>query len=115
MSEKRGIIIHFMDGSKKLLEFPQQVADSDASAAAKLKQALEARHRADHRGGVEGRAGAGRGLRRPRSRGGRPRRADFADSAHLAAHGAGLRPRRRGRPCKTGDKDAHRPIRQATG
>ena len=43
MSEKRGIIIHFMDGSKKLLEFPQQVADSDASAAAKLKQALEAR------------------------------------------------------------------------
>ena len=43
MSEKRGIIIHFMDGSKKLLEFPQQVADSDASAAAKLKEALEAR------------------------------------------------------------------------
>jgi hypothetical protein len=44
MSEKRGLIIHFMDGSKKLLEFPQQVADSDASAAAKLKEALEARH-----------------------------------------------------------------------
>ena len=44
MSEKRGIIIHFMDGSKKLLEFPQQVADNDASAAAKLKEALEARH-----------------------------------------------------------------------
>jgi hypothetical protein len=42
MSEKRGIIIHFMDGSKKLLEFPQQVADTDASAAAKLKEALEA-------------------------------------------------------------------------
>jgi len=42
MSEKRGILIHFMDGSKKLLEFPQQVADTDASAAAKLKEALEA-------------------------------------------------------------------------
>jgi hypothetical protein len=33
-----------MDGSKKLLEFPQQVADSDVAAAAKIKQALEARH-----------------------------------------------------------------------
>lgn len=43
MSEKRGILIHFMDGSKKLLEFPQQVADGDASAAARLKEALEAR------------------------------------------------------------------------
>jgi hypothetical protein len=44
MDEKRGLIIHFMDGSKKLLEFPQQVADSDVAAAAKLKEALEARH-----------------------------------------------------------------------
>jgi len=44
MDEKRGLIIHFMDGSKKLLEFPQQVADSDVTAAAKLKEALEARH-----------------------------------------------------------------------
>lgn len=44
MNEKRGLIIHFMDGSKKLLEFPQQVADSDVAAAAKLKEALEARH-----------------------------------------------------------------------
>ena len=44
MNEKRGITIHFMDGTKKLLEFPQQVADSDASGAAKLKEALEARH-----------------------------------------------------------------------
>ena len=44
MNEKRGLIIHFMDGSKKLLEFPQQVADSDVTAAAKLKEALEARH-----------------------------------------------------------------------
>lgn len=44
MNEKRGLIIHFMDGSKKLLEFPQQVADTDVAAAAKLKEALEARH-----------------------------------------------------------------------
>jgi len=44
MSEKRGIIIHFMDGTKKLLEFPQQIADSDAAAAAKMKEALESRH-----------------------------------------------------------------------
>ncbi|HEX6690116.1 MAG TPA: hypothetical protein VF110_03115 [Burkholderiales bacterium] len=42
MNEKRGILIHFMDGSKKLLEFPQQVADGDASAVAKLKDALDA-------------------------------------------------------------------------
>jgi hypothetical protein len=44
MNEKRGIVIHFMDGSKKVLEFAQQVADSDATAAAKLKEALESRH-----------------------------------------------------------------------
>jgi hypothetical protein len=37
-------VIHFMDGTKKVLEFPQQVADSDVAAAAKLKDALEARH-----------------------------------------------------------------------
>jgi hypothetical protein len=42
MEEKRGILIHFMDGSKKLLEFPRQVAEGDATAAAKLKDALEA-------------------------------------------------------------------------
>jgi|RhiMetdeSRZDD1v2_1073273.scaffolds.fasta_scaffold993405_2 hypothetical protein len=42
--EKRGMIIHFTDGTKKLLEFPQQVADGDAQAASKLKEALEARH-----------------------------------------------------------------------
>jgi hypothetical protein len=42
--EKRGMIIHFTDGSKKVLEFPQQVADSDANAAAKIKEALETRH-----------------------------------------------------------------------
>jgi hypothetical protein len=44
MSEKRGLIIHFMDGTKKVLEFPQQVADGDVAAAAKLKEALDARH-----------------------------------------------------------------------
>jgi hypothetical protein len=43
MSEKRGIIIHFIDGSKKLLEFPPQLADGDAAAAGKLKELLEAR------------------------------------------------------------------------
>jgi hypothetical protein len=42
--EKRGMIIHFTDGTKKVLEFPQQVADSDANAAVKIKEALEARH-----------------------------------------------------------------------
>jgi hypothetical protein len=44
MNEKRGIIIHFMDGSKKLLEFPQQIADNDVAAAAKLKEMLDSRH-----------------------------------------------------------------------
>ena len=42
--EKRGMLITFVDGSKKLLEFPQQLADSDAQAASKIKEALEARH-----------------------------------------------------------------------
>jgi hypothetical protein len=42
--EKRGMIIHFTDGTKKVLEFPQQVADSDANAAARIKDALESRH-----------------------------------------------------------------------
>jgi len=44
MKEPRRLIIHFVDGSKKLLEFPQQVADSDSTMAARLKEALEARH-----------------------------------------------------------------------
>ena len=43
MTEQRRLIIHFVDGSKKLLEFPKQVTD-DASMAARLKEALEARH-----------------------------------------------------------------------
>jgi hypothetical protein len=44
MKANRGITIHFTDGTKKLLEFPQQVADGDVAAAARLKEALEARH-----------------------------------------------------------------------
>jgi hypothetical protein len=44
MAEQRRLIIHFVDGSKKLLEFPQQTADGDATMAARLKEALEARH-----------------------------------------------------------------------
>jgi len=43
MAEQRGMVIHFMDGSKKVLEFPKQVAD-DASAASKIEEALKARH-----------------------------------------------------------------------
>ena len=42
--EKRGMIIHFIDGSKKVLEFPQQVAQGDANVAPKLKELLDARH-----------------------------------------------------------------------
>jgi hypothetical protein len=46
MSEntKKGMIIHFMDGSKKALEFPQQMADSDSTMALRIKDALEGRH-----------------------------------------------------------------------
>ena len=42
--QKRSMVIYFTDGTKKVLEFPQQVADSDASASARLKDALDARH-----------------------------------------------------------------------
>jgi hypothetical protein len=42
MAEPRRLIIHFVDGSKKLLEFPQQVAED--TMAARLEEALEARH-----------------------------------------------------------------------
>ena len=42
--EKRGMIIYFTDGTKKVLEFPQQLADGDANLAEKLKTILEARH-----------------------------------------------------------------------
>lgn len=41
---RRGMIIHFTDGTKKLLEFPQQMADSDSTMALRIKDALEARH-----------------------------------------------------------------------
>lgn len=44
MAEQRRLIIHFVDGSQKLLEFPQQIADGDATMAARLNEALEARH-----------------------------------------------------------------------
>jgi hypothetical protein len=44
MATERRLIIHFTDGSKKIVEFPQQVADGDAMMAARLKEALEARH-----------------------------------------------------------------------
>ena len=44
MAAERRLIIHFTDGSKKIVEFPQQVADGDAMMAARLKEALEARH-----------------------------------------------------------------------
>jgi hypothetical protein len=44
MAAERRLIIHFTDGSKKVVEFPQQVAGGDANLAARLKEALEARH-----------------------------------------------------------------------
>jgi hypothetical protein len=42
--EKRGMIIHFIDGSKKVLEFPPQVAPGDPNVALKLKDILDERH-----------------------------------------------------------------------
>lgn len=42
--QKRGMVIHFTDGSKKVLEFPQQIADDDVAGVARMKDALEARH-----------------------------------------------------------------------
>jgi hypothetical protein len=41
---KRSMIIHFNDGSKKVLGFPAPVPDSDANLAARLKDTLDARH-----------------------------------------------------------------------
>jgi hypothetical protein len=41
---KRGMIIHFTDGSRKTLEFPQQMADTDSTTALRIKDALDARH-----------------------------------------------------------------------
>jgi type III secretion system FlhB-like substrate exporter len=42
--EKRGMIIYFTDGTKKVLEFPQQLADGDASMAERIKELLKARN-----------------------------------------------------------------------
>ena len=42
MTEPRRLIIHFVDGTKKLLEFPQQVAED--TMAARLEEALASRH-----------------------------------------------------------------------
>jgi hypothetical protein len=38
------MLIHFNDGSKKLLEFSAPVADNDANLAVRLKEALDASH-----------------------------------------------------------------------
>jgi hypothetical protein len=40
----RGMTIHFTDGSKKTLEFPRQIAETDSTMALRIKDALEARH-----------------------------------------------------------------------
>ena len=42
--QKRSMIVHFNDGSKKVVGFPTPVPDSDANLAARLKEALDARH-----------------------------------------------------------------------
>lgn len=42
--QRRSMIIHFTDGSRKLLQFPTPVPDSDANLAARIKEALDARH-----------------------------------------------------------------------
>ena len=42
--QKRTMIIHFNDGSKKLVAFPDPVPDSDVNLAARIKEALDARH-----------------------------------------------------------------------
>ena len=41
MPERRGITIHFMDGTKMKLDFPKQV---EKPSALKLKEILSARH-----------------------------------------------------------------------
>ena len=41
---QRTMIIHFNDGSKKVIGFPVPVADDDVNLAVRLEQALEARH-----------------------------------------------------------------------
>ena len=44
VKQERSMTIHFNDGSKKLFVFPAPVPDSDANLAARLKEALDARH-----------------------------------------------------------------------
>ena len=43
MTNKREMTIHYMDGSKMKLDFPQQ-ASSESAQVIKLKEALSARH-----------------------------------------------------------------------
>jgi hypothetical protein len=43
MTNKREMTIHYMDGSKMKLDFPQQ-ASSEGAQVIKLKEALSARH-----------------------------------------------------------------------
>ena len=43
MTEKRGLTIHFMDGSSMKLDFPRQ-APNESAAVIRLKEALSARH-----------------------------------------------------------------------
>ncbi len=40
----RSMIIHFNDGSTKLIEFAAPVSDNDANLVARIQEALEARH-----------------------------------------------------------------------
>jgi len=42
--QKRSMVIHFIDGSKKTLEFPPQAAATDANVGALLKEILQARN-----------------------------------------------------------------------
>ena len=42
--QRRSMIIHFTDGSKKLFEFPTPVPDRDPNPATRLQEALDARH-----------------------------------------------------------------------
>ena len=43
MSEKRGMVIHFTDGSSKTLEFPEQLKDEQIRTQ-RINDALKARH-----------------------------------------------------------------------
>jgi hypothetical protein len=43
-AHERSMLIYFNDGSKKVLEFPAPAHDSDANVAARINEALDARH-----------------------------------------------------------------------